>query len=726
MREFAVGYLQNPQLSPDGKILAGLGSQYGPIELWDVATGRQLRSWKSNGEYIWCLTFSLDGKTLATGGADKIIRFWEVASGKLRRGIGTPNIVKKIALSGDGALAASLGMTKIESGAVSVFPPENQIRVWDVLTGKELRQLAMSAQKRPLREPEGFCNLSFAPDGKTLVTTGADGAVRFWDPAKGKELRHYNLGTKGELKMAFAADGKKLALAGGTIQVIDVASGKETVQLPGHSLGISAAALTPDGRIAITASYEQPILLWDPATGREVGRIEAPQGAIESFRILDSGRTLLTCSSDNMIGFWDLAERKEGRQFALPAGAPNWVPHMLAVSSDGKTLALAGTGNILALLDLETGKELRQLKGDVWISGAAFAPDGRTIAVWYGDHTVQVWDVTTGQMVRRFPFAEEFNAARGAPPRVIAPGDKSSFSYIAGASPDGRLIAYGSQFRYLVLHELASGKEARSLDHLPDGVSAVAFSPDSKMLAWGGWNDPAVHLVEVATGQERHHLGGHKGRITSLSFSVDGQSLISGGQDTATVVWDLTGKLAAKKKWGGLLSAQDLYACWTDLACDAAARAFQAIRRLAASPTEAIPYLREHLKPVPAVDEKRLVRLIVDLDSNQFDVRESATKEMEKLGELAAPACRKALEQKPFAEARRRLEALIEKQNREWQDPSTEQLRALRALEVLEHIGNQEASQIVASLANGAPEARLTQQAKASKERLAKRLSVAP
>ena len=157
-------------------------------------------------------------------------------------------------------------------------------------------------------------------------------------------------------------------------------------------------------------------------------------------------------------------------------------------------------------------------------------------------------------------------------------GGTNFYAYIAVASPDGRLIAYGSQQRSLVLHELSTGRVVYRLDNLPDGVSAVAFSPDSKILAWGGWQDPTVHLVEVATGGEHHRLLGHKGRITSLTFSGDGQALVSGGQDTTAMVWDLTGKLGSKDKWGGLLSAADLNACWKDLADLDAAQAYKAMR----------------------------------------------------------------------------------------------------------------------------------------------------
>jgi hypothetical protein len=168
------------------------------------------------------------------------------------------------------------------------------------------------------------------------------------------------------------------------------------------------------------------------------------------------------------------------------------------------------------------------------------------------------------------------------------------------------------------------------------------------------------------------------------------------------------------------MSSKEIETAWMDLASDDAARAFQAIGRLIASPKEGVSLLQKYLRPTATVDEKRLSGLIADLDSNTFSVRETAMKELEKLGEVAAPMCRKALEGKPSAEMRRRLEALLEKQTRDRQDPPSDHLRILRAIEALEYMATPEAKQVLESLAQGAPEARLTREAQASLQRLAK------
>jgi hypothetical protein len=169
------------------------------------------------------------------------------------------------------------------------------------------------------------------------------------------------------------------------------------------------------------------------------------------------------------------------------------------------------------------------------------------------------------------------------------------------------------------------------------------------------------------------------------------------------------------------LSPKELETAWSDLAGDDAARAYQNIRRLANSPADAVPYLRQCIQPIARADEKQLARLIADLDSNQFEVRDQATSELEKLGDRASRACREALKDDPSPERRRRLEKLVQKQAREMWSPSPEQLRNLRSVEVLELADTPDARQLLRKLANGAPNTRLTREAQAALRRLERR-----
>lgn len=174
----------------------------------------------------------------------------------------------------------------------------------------------------------------------------------------------------------------------------------------------------------------------------------------------------------------------------------------------------------------------------------------------------------------------------------------------------------------------------------------------------------------------------------------------------------------------GPLSSAELPSLWADLAGGDAVKAYRAIGRLAAAPELTVPWLRERLRPVAAADPQHLARLLADLDSNRFAVREQAMAELEKLGELAEPALQKALEGQPALEFRRRVEQLIEKLRGPITHP--DHLRVWRALEVLEHVGTPAAKQVLERMAQGAPESRLTQEAKESLQRLGKRPTAGP
>jgi hypothetical protein len=164
------------------------------------------------------------------------------------------------------------------------------------------------------------------------------------------------------------------------------------------------------------------------------------------------------------------------------------------------------------------------------------------------------------------------------------------------------------------------------------------------------------------------------------------------------------------------LKAADLDALWSALAAGGFG-ARKAIWALAGDPQRAVPFLKEKLPPATAaLDRKRLAQAVIDLDDDSFAVRQRASEDLEKAGELAEPVLRKALEGKPSAEVRRRVDVLLEKLAEAGTSP--EWLRTVRALEALERAGTPEARQVLEALARGTPEARLTREAKATLERL--------
>jgi hypothetical protein len=267
------------------------------------------------------------------------------------------------------------------------------------------------------------------------------------------------------------------------------------------------------------------------------------------------------------------------------------------------------------------------------------------------------------------------------------------------------------------LWDVATGKgvqhmkvEQRMIEELGwSPVTAVRFSPEGRMLVSAG---KSLRLWEVATAQQRRRLPGHEGEINSVDFSPDGRLLVSSSwSDRTVLVWDLIGESPTRP-----LSAAELQRHWEALASTDAAKAYPSIRALTAAPKQAVPFLRERLKPAIVLDPVRLAKLLRDLESPRFIVRDVATKELEQLGDVALLALRKAKQGNLELKRRRRLEQLIE--HIEGWPPET--LRAWRALEVLEQVGTPEARRLLQALARGAAEARLTREAGASLERLAR------
>jgi RNA polymerase sigma factor (sigma-70 family) len=692
------------RLAPDGKTIAVRGPS-GELELRHTATGECRHTLKGYDVRNRTATFSADSKTLVTGGVDKTIRLWDVTTGRERRRFDCPEVVGSVGISPDGKLLASVGVRK-ENRAQGIIAlmPDNQVRIWDAATGKELRQLRVKAKSAT---QAGLVATAFTPDSKTLVTLGIDYVLRVWDATTGKELRSFSGCSTNSGALALTADGQSAAITSGgtTLRIIDLKTGKDRVPLPGHGGGVYAAIIAPDGQTIFTCGGDDSVCAWDAKTGKEVRRLAGHERWVSALALSPDGRSLYSLDASGKVQAWDTTTGKLKQQLAGDYVASSI--GMMGLSADGKLLAAAAVKKSLVLIDASSGKAIRTVKGPEGqhYYGAAFTADGRTLVAWTDDQQVYVVDVATGKTRKKYPFA----------------GDKDRrLSYAAALSPDGRLLAFGSQARFLSVLEVSTGEEVRRFDRLPDGVSSVAFSPDGRSLAWGGWNDPTVHLLELSTQGERHRFHGHQGRIVALHFSADGNVLISGGNDGTALVWDLTGRRDRKAGGDKDLSAEELASLWKNLGAADAPQAYTTICRLARSPA-AVRFLATQIQPAAAPDEKLVASLIADLDSDDFQVRDRATKELERLGDRVAQACRKALAGRPSLEMRRRLETLLAREAGEAKQPSAERVRLLRALEALELAGTERARNVLAALARGATGAWLTEQARAGQDRLDRR-----
>jgi WD40 repeat protein len=301
-----------------GKLIASGGEN---VRLWDAATAKQVRAIASSGAAI---ALSPDGKTLATAGRDRLVRLWDVSTGKETGQLtGHRHQVKGLAFSPDGKLLAS-------------GDAQATVRIWDVTAGKELQVMDMKSLAETL-------SFAFSPDGKALACAGAwdDSSflpgnfniqgvevtpkkgylVLLWDPATGKEIRRCE-GLRDKVRsVAFSPDGKKLAAAArdGQVCLWDAATGKELLFIVAHPdttnadfAGSLCVAFSPDGKQLATAGADRTVRVWDATTAKELMRFTA-DGEIHALAFGADGKTLVSGDADTAVLVWDLTHPPAGK-----------------------------------------------------------------------------------------------------------------------------------------------------------------------------------------------------------------------------------------------------------------------------------------------------------------------------------------------------------------------------------------------------------------------------
>jgi hypothetical protein len=356
--------------------------------------------------------------------------------------------------------------------------------------------------------------------------------------------------------------------------------------------------------------------------------------------------------------------------------------------------------------------------------GIAVSPDGRLLAATTGSFQVNdhpgeqgagLWELASGQLRRQLgegpPPKPMFGEPFGPPARIdVDPPGRPLVAF----APDNKTLAW-NQGRSLGLWEVAGGQFLRRIGGLTHRLRGIAFSPAGDILATAS-SDGTASLWDPATGTLLGRVRSPRGGFSCLAFSPDGQTLYTGGEGSTILFWDVARVLARRRARVRQVSPLELKGLWERLAAPDAAEAGLAVGRLQAAPRQAVRMLRARLRPVAPVDQRRIARLITDLESNHFRDRRRATRELEQLAELAEPLLRRRLANHPPLETRQQVEKLLKRLDGFVTRPN--QLRLLRAVEVLERIGTADARALLRDLAKGAPAARLTREAKSALQRL--------
>lgn len=743
--------LARSALSPDGRFVA-ITEQFG-MKVWETGTGKLVRAFGGGlDDWVPASGFSADGRTLAAVIGANDCRLLDLATGKVRT------------------------LRKLDGGASCLaFSPDGK-RLALVMHDRTVLCLETGSGRQLWRERAGSASrMTFSGDGSVLTLAGQTGDADFFmlDASTGKPLGRDRVPPVEGHCMDCAAAGDLLALVLPNRTLLwDLKAGKERLSLPGIGWGNGTCdrlAFTPDGREILTLGYL--LQRWDRDTGKPVYADTRQLGHTSFVTAIayspDRKWVASAAARGAMVYVWDARSSRLLRTFPEHGDSPFYT--FLHFTPDSKRLLVIGNDNAVRIWDVAAGKEVGgwALPGGKEhgsaLTTARLVDDGRTLVTFTLDPsngpnngragTVALWDVTTGQCVRSRPGVKPLYAGAVSPDgRLVALEGGEVLDLTSGAprwtfqagedtigftdpafafSPDGTLVAGAlsrrtmrdrvNKIRMLGIQvwELASGRPVARLDldeELEDGCR-FAFTPDGDRLLTIG--PRTIRLWDVLTGREvfrravaEDQLGGSG---TPFAFAPAGRAVATGQPDTTVLLWNL--RAAGRPAQRAPLTEEERDRWWRDLAADDAPRGYAAFLGLAARPGPAVALLRDRLRPAEPVAAEKVRRWIADLDSPDFESRDRASRRLAERGSQVEPVLREALSTSPSPETRRRIRTLLD----DALTPRGEELRGLRAVYLLKRLGTPAAREVLVNLSDGDPRSRVSREAKAALQRLARR-----
>jgi RNA polymerase sigma factor (sigma-70 family) len=731
-------------VSYDGRALAAAGSGHS-IAVWKLPAGQLVSAFETRetGDELVSLAVAPNGKQIATCTSFGVVHLWDTS--KCR----PDKTIRLVALKGEDRDHAppdvwrSAELTYSPDGSTLAASGHlRDIVLYDTASGK-IRQTLPSALPS-----SSF--VAFSPDSKHLVTgEEPDGVYRLWDLVTGTQRFSFAAGKVATHCAAFSPDGETLAISAldgfCLCQVRDGRQARMVFTDRAHSGAITSSAILSDQQTMVTASADRTLRWWEITTGREIRHTPFTEGGnkllplsiprteleqiIENQRSLYRGPAIVAGGKQVLFGesaldsdnkWQDLVRLKDLRDLKpVPLGAsldPNATNQLLPggiqvlihiVNEENEQTQLAlhdrATGNFI--------REIAQLKGIGWQS--VCSPDGRLAATYrrFQPDSIEIFDLSKAKHLLHIPLGAEVSRAL-----IAFSPDSGLLAY--SHSPDPLLVR-GRQFQRRVnihLWNLRTGQELGTFGSSESSYVQAAFSADGRMLATADLKN-RITVWETGTGEARMSFKGHAGAILQLLFAKNDSILLSTSADTTALAWDLTGE-RLREQAERKPTPFELQHLWEELSSADAALAYEALCSFLAQPEVAISQIEARLPLPTATDVKAIQKLIAELDASAPRVRERASEELAGLGRVTEPALRHAAADHLSPEQSRRVRQLLEQLER---GPTSPELQAMRAVELLERIGDVRSRTLLTKLAQGTPEAVVTSEAKKALARLSKK-----
>lgn len=562
--------------SPDGK-LAATGSADKTIKLWEVTTGREIRSYLGSVGTVHQLAFGPEGKQLASIDAEYKLKLWEVE---------TSREIRTIELADDEILSVIFSP---DGNSLVTGTEKNHVIIWDIETGNEIRRIKPDTADIPMQKRFGYPTaqtVDISNDGKLLLTGSNDRTAFLFDFRSGKQLKKFKGDhtscTSCTVSASFSPDAEQVVVGKmDSVFIWDVESEKISRKMEGRRGSWDEAYFSHDGKYVASTIYGETYI-WNAQNGKQITQLSGHLSDVRSICFNPVSNMIITGSDDRTAKLWKVPGGKELLTFRgylndfdeaiLSDNYMYWVAFIneIKVSPDGKSVAIGNTGNNAKLMDFETGKVIHTFRGhESIVISIDFSPDGKYLATGGADGTAKIWDTETGEMIRSFPektsnipyFSIDFSPdgnylatgswdgrvrvwdVRNGTILVSINAHDNVSPYTVQFSHNGLYVISGGLDRKLKLFEIDTGLEIKEFIGHTDVVSAVRRHPDGIHMLSGSW-DGRAKLWDLASGMQVRRFQAHDARIQAVNFDPEGKYMVTGSDDNTAKLWDVeNGKL---------------------------------------------------------------------------------------------------------------------------------------------------------------------------------------
>ncbi|MEZ5347487.1 MAG: serine/threonine-protein kinase [Pyrinomonadaceae bacterium] len=525
----------------------------GFARIFEVPSGRLVTKTAIRETNIWKAEFSPDDAFLLTASGDSgsaSVKIWDASNGKELISLrGHTGRVRAIAYSPDGKTIATGGRDGV-------------IRLWNAKTGEEFQKIKLPLfQTRPVETHD----LEFSPDGKKILS-GHGNSATLYDIESAK-LTFINKTVGSYLAVAYSPDGKKIALGKNEsrIEVYDSASMKLENDIPAHKARINDIGFSRDGRVIASASSDRSIGFFDAESGVELGTVKTHSSDVWSVAFSPKDDYLASGSTDFDAHLYNRPELFETFSFGAETGfSQQWA----AVTEDGSTIATGDRSNTKthqAIYDVKSAKPKLHFSNEI-INAGSFSGDGRSLATLNSDGEIVIWDPADASEKLRFrahsrksdrivsgstiAFSPDGNyVVSGGFDNLVMMWDPKTGKLRrrihefddrvsrVGISHDNTRIFAASFDSTAKLFDSSTGQMVADFGKQPKPILSVAFDREGKTFATGG-ADGMIKIWDLINGKLLKTYPGNAGFIWQIAFSPDGKRLVSASGEGVLRFWD--------------------------------------------------------------------------------------------------------------------------------------------------------------------------------------------